>query len=121
MGLLTVTYGGKILPVKITNVNRHISPSVSNVIQSYETKNGSEFLYSKRESKRIEIEYRIKNKSAASLAKFRREMAGILVKDTLAKLVFSDEPNKYYEAILDGEPTLEESYLKFGEHSIFSS
>lgn len=112
MGLLTVTYGGKILPVKITNVNRHISPSVSNVIQSYETKNGSEFLYSKRESKRIEIEYRIKNKSAASLAKFRREMAGMLVKDTLAKLVFSDEPNKYYEAILDGEPTLEESYLE---------
>lgn len=112
MGLLTATYGGKVLPIKILNVDRHLSPPISNTVQSHEAKNGSEFLYSRRESKKISIEYQIKNKNALLLAEFRRTMADILVKDTMTKLVFSDEPDKYYEAILDGEPTIEEAYLE---------
>ena len=39
-------------------------------------------------------------------------MAKLLTSDKMGKLIFSDEPNLYYNAILNGEPTLDEEYLQ---------
>ena len=92
MGLLKATYGGVEIPVKITRLDRNLTPSIANNTISIENINAGEFLYS----------------TARELSEFRRRMAEILHSDEPKRLIFSDEPTIYYDAIVDGEPVLEE-------------
>lgn len=109
MGLLKATYGGVEIPVKITRLDRNLSPSIVNCTRSIETVNGSEFLYSNYLQKQIVMEFRIKNSTARELSVFRRKMSKLLRSKEPKKLVFSDEPHLFYNAVLDGEPALEEN------------
>lgn len=108
MGLLEATYGGKEIPVKITRLDRNLTPSIVNCTRSIETVNGSEFLYSNYSQKQIVMEFQIENSTARELSAFRRKMSKLLRSEEPKKLVFSDEPHIFYNAILDGEPVLEE-------------
>lgn len=63
-------------------------------------------------SKQIEISYQIYNRRAEYLVNFRRGLSALIYTDEPKKLIFSDEPNIYYNAILDGEQTLEEEEYK---------
>lgn len=108
MGLLKATYGGVEIPVKITRLDRNLTPSITNNTRSIENINAGEFLYSTYSPKQIMMEFQITNSTARELSEFRRRMAEILYSDEPKRLIFSDEPNIYYEAIVDGEPVLEE-------------
>ena len=108
MGLLKATYGGVEIPVKITRLDRNLTPSITNNTRSIENINAGEFLYSTYSPKQIVMEFQITNSTARELSEFRRRMAEILYSDEPKRLIFSDEPNIYYEAIVDGEPVLEE-------------
>lgn len=108
MGILKATYGGKEIPVKITRLDRNLTPSIVNCTRSIETVNGSEFLYSNYSQKQIVMEFQIENSTARELSAFRRKMSELLRSEEPKKLVFSDEPHIFYNAILDGEPVLEE-------------
>ena len=112
MGGLTVKFGGEKIPVMITKVNRNLTPEISNKTQEIENVSGVEFVYSKYKEKRITIEYAINNRTARQLKEFRRRTAGIIYSNEPKMLVFSDEPDLYYNAILSGEPRLEEEYLR---------
>lgn len=111
MGLLTATFGGVVIPVKITKLNRNLTPAVSNKTQSIGNGDGVELVYSRREEKRISFDYVIDNRLAKDLSDFRRKTAGILNSKIARELIFSDEPTLYYDAILDGEQTLAEDFL----------
>lgn len=112
MGLLTVTYKGEKLPIKIVKVNRNLSAPISGNLKKIGIRNGKDFDYVTQEEKQIAIEYVINNGTAENLKDFRRKMAKLLTSDKMGKLIFSDEPNLYYNAILNGEPTLDEEYLQ---------
>lgn len=112
MGLLTVTYKGEKLPIKIVKVNRNLSAPISSNLKKIGIRNGKDFDYVTQEEKQIAIEYVINNGTAENLKDFRRKMAKLLTTDKMGKLIFSDEPNLYYNAILNGEPTLDEEYLQ---------
>ena len=108
MGLLKATYGGVEIPVKITRLDRNLTPSITNNTRSIENINAGEFLYSTYSPKQIMMEFQITNSTARELSEFRRRMAEILYSDEPKRLIFSDEPTIYYDAIVDGEPVLEE-------------
>ena len=105
MGLLKATYGGVEIPVKITRLDRNLSPSIT---RSIENVNGGEFTHSTYSTKQIVMEFRISNSTARELSEFRRKMSEILYSKEPKRLIFSDEPSIYYEAIVDGEPVLGE-------------
>lgn len=109
MGLLKATYGGVEIPVKITRLDRNLSPSITNNTRIIENVNGGEFTHSTYSPKQIVMEFRISNSTAKELSEFRRKMSEILYSKEPKTLIFSDEPNIYYEAIVDGEPVLEEN------------
>lgn len=108
MGLLKATYGGVEIPVKITRLDRNLSPSITNNTRSIENVNGGEFTHSTYSPKQIVMEFRISNSTARELSEFRRKMSEILYSKEPKRLIFSDEPSTYYEAIVDGEPVLGE-------------
>ena len=114
MGLLKATYGGVEIPVKITRLDRNLTPSITNNTRSIENINAGEFLYSTYSPKQIVMEFQITNSTARELSEFRRRMAEILYSDEPKRLIFSDEPSIYYDAIVDGEPVL-------GEDDMYSS
>lgn len=109
MGILKATFGGTEIPINITKVNRNITPKYTAQTKTIGNKSGAEFVNTKYEQKTISIEYQVRNQTASDLAEFRRKTAGIIGKKELGRLVFSDEPNLYYEAILEGEAELSEA------------
>ena len=109
MGLLKATYGGIEIPVKITRLDRNLMPSITTSTRSVENINGGEFMHSTYSPKQIVMEFQITNSTAKGLAEFRRKIPEILYSEEPKRLIFSDEPNIYYEAIVDGEPVLEEN------------
>ncbi|MCH1972628.1 phage tail family protein [Muricomes sp. OA1] len=112
MGLLTATYGGVEIPVKITKLDRNLTPPINNNTKSLGNSNGVSFLYSNYGENTITFEYVIDNRTARNLSEFRRKTAGIIYSKEPQRLIFSDEPNLYYDAILSGQPNLNEDYLK---------
>ena len=111
MGYLTATYGGVDLPVKITKLNRNLTPPISNTTKQIEGKNGAELSYSTYGPKTISLEYKIRNGTAEGISEFRRKMGGILNSEEEKRLIFSDEPNLYYDAVPDREGILNEEYI----------
>lgn len=109
MGLLKATYGGVEIPVKITRLDRNLMPSITTSTRSVENINGGEFMHSTYSPKQIAMEFQITNSTAKGLAEFRRKIPEILYSEEPKRLILSDEPNIYYEAIVDGEPVLEEN------------
>ena len=112
MGLLKAIFNEKELPIMITKVNRNITPSFTNETVSIGSAKGEIFQYNVYKSKQIEISYQIYNRRAEYLVNFRRGLSALIYTDEPKKLIFSDEPNIYYYAILDGEQTLEEEEYK---------
>ena len=112
MGLLKAIFDEKELPIMITKVNRNITPSFTNETVSIGSAKGEIFQYNVYKSKQIEISYQIYNRRAEYLVNFRRGLSALIYTDEPKKLIFSDEPNIYYNAILDGEQTLEEEEYK---------
>lgn len=112
MGYLTAYFDGRKLPVKITKVNRNVTPEISNKLREIESVSGTEFVYSRYKEKSIVIEYMINNQTARQLSDFRRSAAGLIHSKEPKKLIFSDEPELYYDAILSGEAKLDENYLQ---------
>ena len=112
MGLLKAIFNEKELPIMITKVNRNITPSFTNETVSIGSAKGEIFQYNVYKTKQIEISYQIYNRRAEYLVNFRRGLSALIYTDEPKKLIFSDEPNIYYNAILDGEQTLEEEEYK---------
>ena len=112
MGLLKAIFNEKELPIMITKVNRNITPSFTNETVSIGSAKGEIFQYNVYKSKQIEISYQIYNRRAEYLVNFRRGLSALIYTDEPKKLIFSDEPNIYDNAILDGEQTFEEEEYK---------
>lgn len=120
MGLLKATLNGKELPIKITKVNRNVMPNMKNKTVQISGRNGEVYQQTSYGAKTISIEYQINNRLAKDLTKFRRDLSGLLYYSEPKRLIFSDEPNLYYDAIVTGEQTLDENDENSNGTIIFS-
>lgn len=112
MGKLKVTFGGAILPIEIIRLDRQLTPPMNHTTQTIGNGDGVLLVNSSYAEKKIEIEYMINNYTASDLNNFRNTMALLIGSKEPQRLIFSDEPNKYYNAVITGEPTLDENHLQ---------
>lgn len=91
----------------VEKVNRSFaSPTVNHLIEN-DYSDGAIFIGSRREPLYIEVEF---NYVQENLSAIRRVLSRMLVTDYLGELWFSDEPDIFYYAKLDGQIDLEEGY-----------
>lgn len=89
----------------VTNVKRSISSEVENKLLETENTNGAIYLKNKFKPMYIIVDFAYK---ASELSPIRRLLSRLLLTDDLEELIFSDEPNIYYNAKIDGKIDLSE-------------
>lgn len=90
--------------LNVLDVKRGIGPGKSNTVIKGGRKRGSRLVKTTYDSKEIQMTISL----TRDLVSKRREIAGILNVDEPKKLIFGDEPDKYYWAIPDGDFNIEE-------------
>ena len=95
---------------KVLNVSRSVLPNRSNFSKQIPTMNGSYYTGFKYSEKVITIEVAIIAKDSLDYTKKIRELATVLNVANPSKLIISDEPDKYYLAVLDGATDLTKKY-----------
>lgn len=81
--------------------NRPFIPTINNVIS--DRINGAQFVMQRKESKKITLEI---TTNSDNIRKLKDNLVKILNVKEPKRLTFSDEPNRYYLAILDGDSSL---------------
>lgn len=91
--------------IRVTSLDRGVGTDVTNELIKIGSSNGKYFKSKTTEEKIISMGFVLRY----DLTKKRRELAGLLNVSEPAKLIFSDEPDKYYMAISDGDIPLDEN------------
>lgn len=105
----TVKYDGNFLTdhMRIIDVHRNLGAGITSTTEE-NIFSGSDFIRSKKDKSTIEVEFR----TFGNIATARRLLAKLTSSPIPTELIFSDEPNLYYQAIRQGEVTLTESKSK---------
>ena len=107
----TVKFGNNFLTdyMRIIEVHRNLGAGIESTIED-KISGGANFIRSRRNKSTIEVEFRTFWKD--DIANTRRKLAEITSTEVPLELIFSDEPNLYYQAIRSGEVTLTENKSK---------
>lgn len=102
--MITVTYNNIELTdyFNVLEVERDLLPSRENYSVESPFIHGKSFDGYKYNHREIKVQAILVAENTAELQKVKRELAGVLSVTEPAPLSFSDEPDKYYLAILDG-------------------
>ena len=105
----TVKYDGNFLTdhMRIIDVHRNLGAGITSTTEE-NVFSGADFVRSRRDKSTIEVEFR----TFDNITTARRLLAKLTSSSIPAELIFSDEPNLYYQAIRQGEITLTESKSK---------
>lgn len=105
----TVKYDGNFLTdhMRIIDVHRNLGAGINSTTEE-NVFSGADFVRSRRDKSTIEVEFR----TFDNITTARRQLAKLTSSSIPAELIFSDEPNLYYQAIRQGEITLTESKSK---------
>ncbi|MCT3132583.1 distal tail protein Dit [Lactococcus lactis] len=105
----TVKYDGNFLTdhMRIIDVHRNLGAGITSTTEE-NVFSGADFVRSRRDKSTIEVEFR----TFDNITTARRQLAKLTSSSIPAELIFSDEPNLYYQAIRQGEITLTESKSK---------
>lgn len=88
----------------VTNIDRNIGQNRTASLLKVAHTNGELFQYTTASRGTITVTARIFTDI------HRRELAQALMSDKPQQLIFGDEPDKYYQAIVDGQSTVAEAY-----------
>jgi len=105
--MLTVEYNGHMISdyMIINSLDRGIGAPRTNNLKKLGTARGERYIgYTSGVSKIV-----MKFTLISSLVEKRRELAGIMDVKEPVRLIFSDEPDKYYMAVPDGEIVFDDS------------
>ena len=91
----------------VEEVVRPLASPVVNRLLENEYRDGGELISTRREPLRIRVRFNYQQKNLSAI---RRVLGLLLVMREPAELIFSDEPDRYYMAKVDGSTELEESY-----------
>ncbi|WP_368264093.1 distal tail protein Dit [Enterococcus innesii] len=102
--MITIKFNGIDLTqyFNVLEVERELLPTRENYSVESEFRHGKAFDGYKYNSREIKVKAIILAENTIELQKVKRELAGVLDVSEPAKLSFSDEPDKYYLAVLDG-------------------
>lgn len=89
----------------VTDLRRGIGSNRQVNTANFESSNGSEFINSKFDSKRYEMDFQLKH----NLTEKRKKLADILNVSFPTKLEFGDEPGVFYNAIPEGDINVAEN------------
>lgn len=112
----TVKYDGNFLTdhMRIIDVHRNLGAGITSTTEE-NVFSGADFVRSRRDKSTIEVEFR----TFDNIVTARRILAKLTSSPIPTELIFSDEPNLFYQAIRQGEITLTESKSKlFGTGTI---
>lgn len=105
--MITVEYNGHMISdyMIINSLDRGIGAPRTNNLKKLGTARGEQYIGYTSDSPRIVMKFTL----ISNLVEKRRELAGIMEVSEPARLVFSDEPDKYYMAVPDKEITFDDS------------
>lgn len=105
----TVKYDGNFLTdhMRIIDVHRNLGAGINSTTEE-NVFSGADFVRSRRDKSTIEVEFR----TFDNIVTARRILAKLTSSPIPTELIFSDEPNLFYQAIRQGEITLTESKSK---------
>lgn len=105
----TVKFGENYLTdyMRIIDVHRNLGAGIESTTED-KISGGANFIRSKRNKSTIDVEFR----TLDDIVTARRKLAEITSSDVPLELIFSDEPNIFYQAIRSGEIVLTESKSK---------
>lgn len=105
----TVKYDGNFLTdhMRIIDVHRNLGAGITSTTEE-NVFSGADFVRSRRDKSTIEVEFR----TFDNIVTVRRILAKLTSSPIPTELIFSDEPNLFYQAIRQGEITLTESKSK---------
>lgn len=110
---MEITFNGKALSSYIdgiTTIDRGIGSGWTNTLQDQPFQ-GADFIYQKTNSKKITVDFLIYG-SQDVIAQRRRQLAAVLDTGKPSPLIFSDEPNLCYQAVVDGDQSIEWDFKK---------
>ena len=91
----------------VTDVQRNVGTAHTNTMVKVGQSDGQLWQYMSRDAKTITITGIIAN---ANLANLRRELGAAIDTDEPQQLIIGDDTGVYYNAIIDGQPTLAEDW-----------
>ena len=105
--MLIVEYNGYMISdyMIINSIDRGIGAPRTNNLKKLGTARGEQYIGYTSVSPRIVMKFTL----ISNLVEKRRELAGIMEVSEPARLVFSDEPDKYYMAVPDKEITFDDN------------
>ncbi|MDR2976854.1 MAG: phage tail family protein [Streptococcaceae bacterium] len=110
---MKITFNGVVLTDLfdgITKINRDIGSGWTNNLQS-QVYQGADFISQTINSAKVSFEF-IKYGTTAEISQLKRKLAGILNSGEPAPLVFDDEPDLMYFAVIDGDQAYDFDFMK---------
>lgn len=116
---MKITYGGNDLTkyFKVVDVKRQLLPERINYTKEIPNINGEYYSGYKYGTRTIEIDFAIIGNSKEDYFTKSRELASMVDTTIPTKLEFSDEPDKYYYAVVDGGIDMEQ-IINYGSGTI---
>lgn len=99
--------------IKITKVDRGLTPEIEDFTKSYDRRNGESYIWSKYKSREIEVEFTI----AGDVDSKKTTLTKILTKNNMFKVIFGDESDRYYIAKLTNSSSFEKVNNQFATGS----
>ena len=96
---------------RIKDIRRDLLPPLTSVAQAIPGRPGSIIGSTGISDRMMEVDIRIKVNKRPELREKARELAGLLYTEDYEKLTFSDEPDKYYMAKIDGNTDIAEKAI----------
>ena len=105
--MITVEYNGHMISdyMIINSLDRGIGAPRTNNLKKLGATRGEQYIGYTSDSMKIVMKFTL----ISNLVEKRRELAGIMEASEPARLVFSDEPDKYYMAVPDKEITFDDN------------
>lgn len=94
--------------VRVNDIQRPLLPALNTVMTDVGSLKGTLFNYNSYSQREIKVDYTLIADSPERLVSVKQLVAGKLFTDAPAQLIFSDSPDRYYMAILDGNSELDQ-------------
>lgn len=93
----------------INDIQRPLLPPVTTVMTDVGSLRGSLFNYNSYSEREITVDYTLIAATSEALVTVKQTVAGLLLTDKPAELIFSDAPDRYFLAVPDGEFTVDQT------------
>lgn len=95
--------------IRVNDIQRPLLPALNTVLTDVGSLKGSLFNYNSYSQREISVDFTLLADSPDHLVSVKQLVAGKLFTEAPAQLIFSDSPDRYFLAILDGDTELDQT------------